>query len=169
MRTPAKILVSELLALVRFVGTLQRRIHCTVPLFTNTFELFRPKTSTELPSRNRTRRKKLTMYECLRRSFNGRKCLSCNGISCKGADQLDYSLGCLKGISDNIPTLASHGMKFIEILIQNTQNLEVYSISDLPCAQAYSHLLEVQSKFSRYKSGRKADIFCCYGASVTTL
>ena len=33
-----------------------------------------------------------------------------------------------------------------------TLNLEVYSISDLPCAQAYSHFLEVQSKFSRYKS-----------------
>ena len=44
----------------------------------------------------------------------------CNGISCKGTDQLDYSLGCLKGISDNIPTLASHGMKFIETLIHNT-------------------------------------------------
>ena len=60
------------------------------------------------------------MYECLRPSFNGRKCLSRDGISCKGADQLDYSLGCLKGISDNFPTLASHGMEFIEILIQNT-------------------------------------------------
>ena len=44
----------------------------------------------------------------------------CNGISSKGADQLDYSLGCLKGIGDNIPALASHGMKFIEILIQDT-------------------------------------------------
>ena len=30
--------------------------------------------------------------------------------------------------------------------------MKVYSISDLPCAQAYSHFLEVQSKFSRYKS-----------------
>ena len=76
MRTPAKILVSVLLALVRFVST-SRRIHCTVPLFTNTFELFHPKTSTELPSRNRTRCKKLTnLYECLRLSFNGHKCLS---------------------------------------------------------------------------------------------
>ena len=27
----------------------------------------------------------------------------------------DYGLECLQGISDNIPTLASHGMKFIEI------------------------------------------------------
>ena len=36
---------------------------------------------------------------------------------CKSADQLDYSLECLQGISDNIPTLASYGMKFIEILI----------------------------------------------------
>ena len=60
------------------------------------------------------------MYECLRLSFNGRKCLSrdvLNGIWCKSADQLDYSLECLQGISDNIPTLASHGMKFIEIFI----------------------------------------------------
>ena len=39
----------------------------------------------------------------------------CNGILCKSADQLDYSLECLQGISDHIPTLASHGMKFIEI------------------------------------------------------
>ena len=38
----------------------------------------------------------------------------CNGILCKSADQLDYSLECLQGISDNIPTLASHGMKFIK-------------------------------------------------------
>ena len=76
----------------------------------------------------------------------------CNGISCKRADQLDYGLECLQGISDNIPTLAGHGMKFIEIFIPKAQNLEVYSISDLPCAQAYSHFLEVQSKFSRYKS-----------------
>ena len=83
---------------------------------------------------------------------------TCNGISCKGADQLDYSQGCLKGISDNIPTLASHGMKFIEILIQNTWKLEVYSINDLPCAQAYFHFLEVQSKFSRYTSGQEADV-----------
>ena len=30
--------------------------------------------------------------------------------------------------------------------------MEVYSISDLPCTQAYSHFLEVQSKFSCYKS-----------------
>ena len=30
--------------------------------------------------------------------------------------------------------------------------MKVYSISDLRCAQAYSHFLEVQSKFSRYKS-----------------
>ena len=30
--------------------------------------------------------------------------------------------------------------------------MKVYSTSDLPCAQAYSHFLEVQSKFSRYKS-----------------
>ena len=30
--------------------------------------------------------------------------------------------------------------------------MEVYSVSDLPCAQAYSHFLEVQSKFSRYES-----------------
>ena len=33
-----------------------------------------------------------------------------------------------------------------ELFFQNS------SISDLPCAQAYSHFLEVQSKFSRYKS-----------------
>ena len=33
-----------------------------------------------------------------------------------------------------------------------TTYLEVYSISNLPCPQAYSHFLEVQSKFSRYKS-----------------
>ena len=39
----------------------------------------------------------------------------CNVIWCKSADQLDYSLECLQGISDNIPTLTSHGMKFIEI------------------------------------------------------
>ena len=25
-------------------------------------------------------------------------------------------------------------------------------MSDLPCAQAYSHFLEIQSKFSRYES-----------------
>ena len=30
---------------------------------------------------------------------------------------LDYDLECLQGISDNIPTLASHGIKFIEIFI----------------------------------------------------
>ena len=36
-------------------------------------------------------------------------------ISCKSTDQLDYDLECLQGISDNIPTLASHGMKFIDI------------------------------------------------------
>ena len=30
--------------------------------------------------------------------------------------------------------------------------MEVYSISDLLYAQAYSHFLEVQSKFSRYES-----------------
>ena len=36
------------------------------------------------------------------------------GISGKSTDQLDYDLECLQGISDNIPTLASHGMKFIE-------------------------------------------------------
>ena len=29
----------------------------------------------------------------------------------------DYGLECLQGIRDNIPTLASHGMKFIEIFI----------------------------------------------------
>ena len=46
----------------------------------------------------------------------------------------------------------SRRMKFIEIFIPNLQNLEVYSISDLPCAQTYSHFLEVQSEFSRYKS-----------------
>ena len=43
-------------------------------------------------------------------------------------------------------------MKCIEIFIPKAYNLEVYSISNLPCAQAYSHFLEVQSKFSHYKS-----------------
>ena len=57
------------------------------------------------------------------------------GSHAKVLTNLDYDLECLQGISDNIPTLASHGMKFIEIF------LEVYSISDLPCAQAYSHFL----------------------------
>ena len=38
----------------------------------------------------------------------------CNGISCKRTDQLDHGLECLQGISDNIPTLAGHGIKFIE-------------------------------------------------------
>ena len=52
----------------------------------------------------------------------------------------------------NIATLAGHRMKFIEMFIPKAQNLEVYSISDLPCAQAYSHFLEVQSKFLSYKS-----------------
>ena len=33
------------------------------------------------------------------------------------ADILDYGLECLQGIRDNIPTLAGHGMKFIEIFI----------------------------------------------------
>ena len=32
-------------------------------------------------------------------------------------DQLDHGLECLQGISDNSPTLADHGMKFIEIFI----------------------------------------------------
>ena len=32
-------------------------------------------------------------------------------------DWPDYGLECLQGISDNIPTLPSHGMKFIEIFI----------------------------------------------------
>ena len=41
--------------------------------------------------------------------------LSRDGILCKSADQLDYSLECLQGISDNIPTLASHKTKFIEV------------------------------------------------------
>ena len=67
-------------------------------------------------------------------------------------EQLDYSLECLQGISDNIPTLTGHGMKFIEIFIPKAQNLKVYSISDFRFAQAYSHFLEVQSKFSRYES-----------------
>ena len=40
-----------------------------------------------------------------------------NGISCKSADQLDYGLECLQGICNKTPTLASHGMKFIEIFI----------------------------------------------------
>ena len=35
---------------------------------------------------------------------------------------LDYSQGCLKGISDNIPTLASHGMKFIEL---DSEHIEI--------------------------------------------
>ena len=97
--------------------------------------------------------------ECLHLSFNGHKCLGnplfvqrCNGISCKMTDQLDYSLECLQGISDNIPTLAGHGTKFIEIFILKAYNLEVYSISNLPCAQASSHFVQVQSTFSRYKS-----------------
>ena len=47
------------------------------------------------------------------------------------ADQLDYSLECLQGISDNIPTLASNGIQFIEIFVPKAYNLEVYSISDL--------------------------------------
>ena len=34
------------------------------------------------------------------------------------ADQLDYDLECLQGISDNIPTLASLGMKFIDESIE---------------------------------------------------
>ena len=109
--TPAKILAYVLLALVRFVGT-SRRIHRTVPLFANTFELFHPKTN---PSRNRTRCKKLTnLYECLRLSFNGHKCLSRDVMGSYAKVPTNYSLECLQGISDNIPTLASHGMKFIE-------------------------------------------------------
>ena len=43
-------------------------------VFTITFELLHPKTSTVLPSRNRTRCQKT--YECLHLSFNGRTCLS---------------------------------------------------------------------------------------------
>ena len=43
---------------------------------------------------------------------------NCNGISCKSTDQLDYDLECLQGMSDNIPTLASHGMKFIDESIE---------------------------------------------------
>ena len=58
------------------------------------------------------------MYECLRLSFNGRKCLSRDVMGSRAStDQLDYSLECLQGISDNIPTLVSHGMKFIEIFV----------------------------------------------------
>ena len=58
-------------------SVLLRRIHRTVLWFTNTFELFHPKTSTELPSQNRTRYKKLAnLYECLRLAFSGHKCLS---------------------------------------------------------------------------------------------
>ena len=72
------------------------------------------------------------MYECLRLSFNGRKCLSRGVMGSRGsADQLDYSLECLQGISDNIPTLASNGIQFIEIFVPKAYNLEVYSITDL--------------------------------------
>ena len=56
---------------------------------------------------------------CLRLPFKDRDCLS-----------RDYGLECLQGISDNIPTLTSHGMKFIKIFIivyfPKHRKLEVY-------------------------------------------
>ena len=71
-------------------------------------------------------------------------------------DWPDYGLECLQGISDNIPTLASHGMKFIEIFIivyfQKHRIWRFIQISDLPYAQAYSRFLGVRSKFSHYNN-----------------
>ena len=66
---------------------------------------------TELVAKNL----QICMNVCAFHSTVTNVCLeNCNGILCKSADQLDYSLECLLGISDNIPTLASHGMQFIE-------------------------------------------------------
>ena len=89
---------------------LQIPLSCSVQKHQQNFHL-----ETELDAKNLQ-----CMNVCAVHSTVANVCLAMHGISCKGADQLDYSLGCLKGISDNIPTLASHGMKFIEILIQNT-------------------------------------------------
>ena len=61
-------------------------------------------------------------------------------------------------------------MKFTESFFPKAWNLEVYSISNLSCAQAYSHFLEVQSKFSRYKSHNLWEGFSgdsCYWRSRT--
>ena len=46
-------------------------------------------------------------------------CLSTDvmGSHAEGPTNYIYGLECLLGISDNIPTLACHGMKFIEVFI----------------------------------------------------